>query len=259
MNSLKEKIKKGQNTFGTQLCMGETYVADIYGMLGFDFVWLDTEHSGIDYEKLLNCITVLRAHKTPVVVRVQMDNYNHTKKVLEMGVDGIIFPMVDTPEYADKCMKSTLYPPLGNRGSGPLGAVRYGMLPIKQYIDEQKDNLCRFIQIESETAVKNLPEIIKNPYIDGYIFGPFDMSGSIGRLSDVYCKENMSLIKEAVKILKANGKYIGMAMNSTEESEQRRWLELGVNMITSGADWDYIFRESKKTIEQLRRIGKEYQ
>ena len=259
MNILKEKIKKGEKTFGAQLCMGETYVADIYGMLGYDFVWLDTEHSGIDYGKLLNCITVLRAYKTPVVVRVQMDNYNHTKKVLEMGVDGIIFPMVDTPEYADTCMKSTLYPPLGNRGSGPLGAIGYGMKTNMQYIAEQEENLCRFIQIESETAVKNLPEIVKNPYIDGYIFGPFDMSGSIGRLGDVYCEKNISLVKEAVKILKANGKYIGMAMNSTDEAEQRRWLELGADMITSGADWDYIFRESKKTLEQLRAIAKDYQ
>lgn len=259
MNALKEKIKKGKKTIGSQLVFGETYVADIYGMVDLDFVWLDTEHSPIDYERLLNCITVLKAHGRSVVVRVQMDNYNHVKRVLEMGPDGIIFPMVDTAEYADKCMRSTLYPPLGNRGSGPLRARCYGLKPIKEYIDEQVDNLCRFIQIESAESVKNLPEMVKNPYIDGYIFGPFDMSGSIGRLSDVYCEENMALIREAVAILKANGKYIGMAMDSTEESEQRRWLDLGVDMITSGADFYYIAMESKKNSEKLRRIIKDYE
>lgn len=259
MNTLKEKIKKGKKTIGTQLVFGETYVADIYGMADFDFVWLDTEHSCIDYEKLLNCITVLKAHGRSVIVRVQMDNYNHTKRILEMGPDGIIFPMVDTAEYADKCMKSTLYPPLGNRGSGPLRARHYGLKPIKEYIDGQVDNLCRFIQIESAESVKNLPEIVKDPYIDGYIFGPFDMSGSIGRLSDVYCEENMRLIREAIKILKENGKYIGMAMDSIEEVEQRRWLDLGVDMITSGADFYYIAMESKKNCERLRRILKDYE
>ena len=259
MNALKEKIKAGKKTFGTQLCMGENYVADIYGMLDFDFIWLDTEHSAIDYGKLLNCITILKAHKKPVIVRAQMDDFNHTKRILEMGPDGIIFPTVDTPEYADKCMKSTLYPPLGNRGCGPLRGVVYGNTPIKEYIDDQLNNLCRFIQIESVTAVKNLPEIIKNPYIDGYIFGPFDMSGTIGRLSDVYCDENMSLIKEAIKILKENGKYIGMAMTSTDESEQRRWLDLGADMITSGADFDYIFTHAKRNAEQLRRVYKDYE
>ncbi len=259
MNELKRKIKAGKKTFGSQICMGETYVADIYGMMDYDFVWVDTEHSAIDYGKLLNCVTVLKAHKKPVIVRVQLDNYNHTKRVLEMGVDGIIFPMVDTAEYADKVIKSTLYPPLGSRGCGPIRAVEYGRIPIKEYIDDQVDNLCRFVQIESVTAVKNLPEIVKNPYIDGYIFGPFDLSGTIGRLSDVYCEENMSLIYEAVKILKDNGKYIGMAMTSTEEAEQRKWLNLGADMITSGADFDYIYRENKKNSEQLRRIIKDYE
>jgi 2-dehydro-3-deoxyglucarate aldolase/4-hydroxy-2-oxoheptanedioate aldolase len=259
MNALKEKIKAGKKTFGTQLCMGENYVADIFGMLDFDFIWLDTEHSAIDYGKLLNCITILKAHKRPVIVRVSNDDYNHTKRVLEMGPDGIIFPNVHTAEYADKCMKSTLYPPLGTRGSGPLRAVRYGDLPIAEYIADQENNLCRFIQIESITAVKNLPEIIKNPYIDGFIFGPFDMSGSIGRLSDVYCDENMALINEAVSILKANGKYIGMAMTSIDEAEQRKWLDLGADMITSGADFDYIFSFAKKNATQLRRILKDYE
>ena len=259
MNTLKKKIKAGEKIFGSHIAMGESYVADIYGMNDYDFVWVDTEHSPMDYEKLLNCVTILKAHNKPVIVRVQVDNYNHTKKVLEMGPDGIIFPMVDTPEYADKCMKSTLYPPLGNRGSGPLRAVRYGIDPIMDYVADQENNLCRFIQIESITAVKNLPEIVKNPYIDGYIFGPFDMSGSIGKLGDVYCEENMSLIKEAIKILKANGKFIGMSMTSTDEKEQRFWLDLGVDMVSSGAEYDYIMRESKKNATQLRRIIKDYQ
>ena len=156
-------------------------------------------------------------------------------------------------------MKSTLYPPLGNRGCGPLRAVLYGETKIKEYIDDQLNNLCRFIQIESVTAVENLPEMLKNPYIDGFIFGPFDLSGTIGRLSEVYCEENMSLIREAVEILKANGKYIGMAMTSTEESEQRKWYDLGADMITSGADYDYICREAKKNVEQLRRVVADYE
>ncbi|MBQ8295124.1 MAG: aldolase [Clostridia bacterium] len=259
MNVLKEKIKAGKKIIGTHLTMGDTFIADIYGMMGYDFVWVDTEHSPMDYGKLLTNLTVLKANKTPAVVRVQVDNYNHTKKVLEMGPDGIIFPMVDTAEYADKCVKSTLYPPLGTRGSGPLRAIRYGMDDMMEYVADQVDNLCRFIQIESITAVKNLPEIVKNPYIDGYIFGPFDMSGSIGRLGDVYCEENMSLIKEAIKILKDNGKFIGMSMTSTDEKEQRFWLDLGVDMVSSGADFDYIMRESRKNVTQLRRVLKDYE
>lgn len=259
MNSLKEKIKSGKKVFGTHLTMGESYVADIYGYMGFDFVWVDTEHSPMDYDKLLNCVTILKAHNTPAVVRVQLDNYNHTKRVLEMGPDGIIFPMVDTAEYADKCMKSTLYPPLGTRGCGPLRAVRYGLDNSVEYANNQLDNLCRFIQIESITAVKNLSEIVKNPYIDGYIFGPFDMSASIGRLGDLYGEENLALLKEAVQILKANGKFIGVSIGSTDPKDQQFWYDLGLDMVSSGVDFDYIMRESKKNANQLRELVKQYE
>lgn len=259
VNKLKEQIKAGKKIFGSHISMGETYVADIYGMLGYDFVWIDTEHSAIDYGKLLNCITVLNAHKTPVIVRVQMDNFNHTKRVLEMGPDGIIFPYVETAEYANECIKSTLYPPLGTRGSGPLRAVRYGLCSMRDYVDNQVDGLCRFIQIESKKGVKNLPEIMEIPYIDGYIFGPFDMSGSIGRLGDVYGAENMALIKRAIQLLKAKGKFIGVSMTSTDEQEQRFWYGLGVDMVSSGADFDYIMRESRKNAMQMREIVKDYQ
>lgn len=259
INEIKTKLKAGKKIFGSHISMGETYVADIYGMMGYDFVWIDTEHSCIDYEKLLNCITVLKAHKTPAIVRVQMNNFNHTKRVLEMGPDGIIFPYVETAEYADECMKSTLYPPLGTRGSGPLRAVRYGLDAMDDYVNNQRENLCRFIQIESKKGVENLPEIIKNPYIDGYIFGPFDMSGSIGQLGNVYGEDNMALIKKSIQMLKKQGKFIGVSMTSTNENEQRFWYELGVDMVSSGADFDYIMRESKKNAEQMRRVVKDYE
>ena len=63
MNTLKEKLSTKDKLFGTHLSMGDTYVADIFGQLGYDFIWIDTEHSCMDYQQLLNCITVLKAHK----------------------------------------------------------------------------------------------------------------------------------------------------------------------------------------------------
>ena len=69
----------------------------------------------------------------------------------------------------------------------------------------------------------------------------------------------MALIKETIAILKANGKFVGMSMTSTDEQEQRFWLDLGADMITSGVEFDYVMRASKKNAEQLRRVIAEYQ
>ncbi|MBQ8884795.1 MAG: hypothetical protein IJY62_00250 [Clostridia bacterium] len=258
MNILRDKIRKRKKICGPFLNMGEVYVADIFAREPYDYVWVDTEHSSMDYGSILNCLTVLKAHQMPAVVRLQMDNYNHTKRILEMGPDGVIFPNVETAEYADKCMRSTLYPPLGNRGAGPLLGNHYGRETIVEYASEQTENLCRFIQIESVKAIENLPEIMKNPYIDGYILGPCDLSGALGILGEIYHEKNISQVKKAIKLLKEHGKFVGVAFTSIEEEEQRRWLELGVDMIASGADFDFIFQNSRKNARQLQRLFKEY-
>lgn len=252
-NMLKEKIIAREKICGTHISMGNGYIADIFAMAGFDFVWIDTEHSVIDYKELLNCITIIRAHGVPVIVRVQVDNYNHTKRVLEMGVDGIIFPSVDTAEYAQKCIASTYYPPVGNRGFGPLRAVNYGFSDSDEYIRHQ-ERLCRFVQLESTRAIENLSDIVKNPYIDGYIFGPCDLSGTLGKPNQIYCAENLALIQKAIGILKEHGKYIGVSLGSTQEADQKKWLEMGVDMISSGTDYDYILRAAKENCIQMHRL-----
>lgn len=125
---IKDKIKNSDKIIGTHLTMGNYWIADIFGMSGIDYVWIDTEHSPLDYDKLLQCVTILKAHGTAVFVRTQIDDFNHTKRLLDMGIDGIIFPMVQSAEQAKKCISYTYYPPKGVRGFGPNRAVEYGRI-----------------------------------------------------------------------------------------------------------------------------------
>lgn len=101
-----------------------------------------------------------------------MQDFNHLKRVLEMGPDGIVFPMIKTAAEADTTMRATLYPPEGNRGFGPLRAVHNGLDDLTEYIAGESRMLCRFVQIETETAVCNLPEILKNPTSTALFLAP---------------------------------------------------------------------------------------
>ena len=192
-----------------------------------------------------------------MIVRVPMHDRNFVKKVLEMGVDGIIFPMVNTPEEAEQDISYVMYPPHGVRGFGPLGAVHWGMDDANEYIKKSDEQLCRFIQIETITAVKNLPEIVKNPYIDGYIFGPCDLSGSIGELNNVFGEHTIALIKEAIAILKENKKCIGVSTGSDDPKIVQFWHDLGINMISSGVDYDYMWRAAQRNLQNIRKIQEE--
>ena len=210
------KSRLHENLVGTHISMPDSIVSEILGRLGFDFIWIDTEHSEMPLSTLRNHLTAVNAGGTPALVRVSMNDYNHVKRVMEMGPDAVLFPMINTPEEARAAMSFCMYPPEGRRGFGPLRAVNYGIDNIDEYIATVNERTCRFIQIETETAVKNLPEIVKNPYIDGYFFGPCDLSGSIGELNQVFGEKTQKLIKEAIAILKDAGKPIGVSTGSTD-------------------------------------------
>lgn len=252
--TLWEKVRAAEQICGTHMALNCPQTTEILGQVGYDFIWVDSEHTAAGMQDLYYHIKGAQHAGTPVIVRVPMHDRNFVKKILEMGVDGIIFPMVNTPEEAQQDMSYVMYPPHGVRGFGPLGAVRWGMDDMDAYIEKADRELCRFIQIETVTAVKNLPEIVKNPYIDGYIFGPCDLSGSIGELNNVFGEHNIALIKEAIAILKENKKCIGVSTGSDDPKIIQFWHDLGINMISSGVDYDYMWRAAAKNLKNIRDI-----
>lgn len=248
------KDKLSSPICGTHISMTDSIASEVLGAIGFDFVWIDTEHSENNYTSLRNHITAVNAGGSAAIVRVSMHDFNHVKRVLEMGPDGIVFPMINTAAEADAAMRATLYPPEGNRGFGPLRAVRYGLDDLDEYITVESKKLCRFIQIETETAVRNLPEILQNPYIDGIIFGPCDLSGSIGELNQVFGERTQALIRHAIDLIRPTGKAIGVSTGSFDPAVTGFWYNLGINMISSGTDYDYILQTARENCRNLRKI-----
>jgi len=254
--TLKEKIKNHLPTVGMHVCLGDIASARIAGLAGYDFIWVDMEHSNVNLDNLLGHLIAIQAGGTAVIVRLPQDDLTYTKRVLEMGPDGVIFPMVKSAEQAKKLMDWTLYPPYGNRGFGPQHAVKYGYESTADYAAATCDHLCRFIQIEHIDAVNDLENIVQNPYIDGYIFGPCDLSGSIGELGQVYGANTTALVKKSVDILKAAGKYIGLSTGDTSEKALTHWRDMGVEMISAGADFEYLQQMAVSNLKKLESIYK---
>jgi 2-dehydro-3-deoxyglucarate aldolase/4-hydroxy-2-oxoheptanedioate aldolase len=254
MNRLKEKIKDHSKIIGTHLNFCDVGISRIAGLAGYDFIWIDLEHSYLSLDDLFAHILAIKSTGTPVIVRVPQDDLTYTKKVIEMGVDGIIFPMIRSAEQANKLIAATLYPPYGNRGFGPMGAVDFGFNDAKEYTHDTVDHLCRFIQIEHIDAVNDLEEIIKNEYIDGYIFGPNDLSGSINEICEVFEENTTELIKRAVSVLKKADKYIGLSTGDTSENVIKYWNSMGVDMISASSDFAILqagFLENRKKLESV--------
>lgn len=254
MTALKEKLRACAPLAGMHISLADSCIAELCGNLGYDFLWIDTEHTAIDYHTLLQHLIAAKAGGTETLVRIPWNDAILAKRVLEMGPTGIIFPVVNTPEELDRAMKSTLYPPHGTRGFGPMRAVRYGLDDADAYIAKGSLDMVRCVQIESFVAIENLAEMAKNPWVDCFIFGPCDLSGSIGELNKVFEPHTCALIDRAVAILRAAGKSIGVSTGSDDPKVLRYWHDKGVNVISAGTDYLHILSGARKVRENLRQI-----
>jgi 2-dehydro-3-deoxyglucarate aldolase/4-hydroxy-2-oxoheptanedioate aldolase len=254
MIDLKIKLRNSEFVVGMHSALTDCCITELCGNIGFDFIWIDTEHSAIDLYNLETHIIAAKAADVNSIVRIPWNDAVMAKRVLEMGPSGIIFPMVNTPEELDKAMKSTLYPPQGTRGFGPMRAVQYGLADADEYISKKSLELVRCVQIESYIAVDNLEKMAGNPYVDCFIFGPCDLSGSIGELNKVFEKNTMELMKRAVDILRKAGKSIGVSTGSDDPVVLKQWYDLGINFISAGTDYLHIASGAKKVLQYLRTL-----
>ena len=253
MNVLRQKINNHEKVCGSLVSLTDPCLCEILGNAGFDFIWIDTEHTYMSYKEVLCHLNAARSTGVGAVVRVPQNDLTFTKKILEMDVDGIIFPMVKTAEEAKELIEMTLYPPLGTRGFGPMRAIRYGADDAAQYTEKKSLDICRFIQIEHIDCVENLEEIVKIPYIDGFIFGPNDLSLSEGGLGEKTKKQTEENMKKAIEILQKHGKYIGISVGH-EKEVVKYWSQFSVDMFVAGADWTFVYSEAKRT----QRLLQEY-
>ena len=105
-------------------------------------------------------------------------------------------------------------------------------------------------------AIENLEDIAENPYIDGFVFGPVDLSGSLGCLTEVLDEngETQKWMRKAIAILKAKGKYIGISYGDTRPEVIKHWHDMGIDMSSVGSDFGYLSEQGTKALETLRSV-----
>ena len=252
--NLKEKIQNGKSICGTLVNIPSVSVTEMMGYCDYDYLWIDLEHSAITIDCCYNMLVAAKSVGKQAIVRVPQNDLTYTKKVLEMGPDGIIFPMVHNAKEAEELLSYTLYPPYGARGCGPQRAVRYGIDDEIAYFKSGPMDLCRFMQIECKTFVDELEQIVDNPYIDGFILGLADLSGSINKIGDFFGEENLALAQKAIDIATKHNKIVGSATLATDEKTLTMLHNMGIKMITCGADFNYIVNGAKKTFETVKKV-----
>jgi len=254
MNKLKEKLSRGEKALGTHILFNESRITELVGSLGFDYLWIDTEHTALSLDDVERHLFAARLADVTALVRIPWNDPVRAKPILEMGPGGIIFPMVNSYEDAQRAVKSCLYPPRGNRGYGPRRASFYGMIPLEDYLKQAENEILRIIQIEHIDAVRDLDRILTIQEIDAYIIGPMDLSASIGKIGQLDDPEVCALFDEIITKVHTAGKPVGVSLGLLDEAGIEKWKKRGVDLISLACESDFIIAQGSKLLESMKRI-----
>ncbi|GFS44465.1 phosphoenolpyruvate carboxylase family protein [Actinidia rufa] len=234
--SLKSRLKNGETLYGLFLLSFSPTLAEIAGLAGYDFVIVDMEHGHGGVADALPCLHALAATRTAAILRLPESSPTWAKKALDLGPQGIMFPMIDSPKMARKAISYCRFPPNGVRGSAHtiVRASDYGI--DAGYLSNYEDELLIMCQVECEDGVKKIDEIAAVDGVDCVQMGPLDLSASMGYLWDPGNKKVRAVLRAAEKAVLGTkgGAYLsGFAMphDSPEDLRLR-----GYHMVSGAVD-----------------------
>lgn len=250
VNTFKRGLREGRRQIGIWSQIGSPTAIEMIAGSGFDFVGIDAEHGPSDLVTVWAQVqAVASGGNSHVMVRLPSCDPVLVKQYLDMGVQTLVFPQVDTAEQAKAIVASTRYPPKGVRGyCGAPRAANFGR--IKDYPFTAADEICVLVQPESVKAVENIEAIAAIDGVDGFFVGPGDLSADMGILHGALKPEIVDAIIAAGRRMRAAGKASGIIC--ADEAVTRRYIESGFDIVCVGSDQGILVSGSDALAKTFR-------
>jgi 2-keto-3-deoxy-L-rhamnonate aldolase RhmA len=230
---VKEKLREGRPVFAATVTVNSTDVAAHLATAGFDFLWVEMEHSPVTLESLRNMVLATRGLAAQTFARVPVNEVWTAKRVLDAGVSGVIFPFTSTPELAQQAACACKYPPVGRRGSG-ANLAKFAWPDADRYHDSADENVTVIIIIEEARAVERIDEIAATPGVDVLFIGTSDLSFSLGLRGDQKDPRLQEAIAKVLEAGKRHGKFVGRPAANAEQVKQ--YVEQGFRLFQAPTD-----------------------
>jgi len=251
-NPVKEKIARGEPTYGTMLAeMISPAIPQILKNAGYDWFVVDCEHSA---PKQHDCAMMIRcAHEIglPIFFRISLTVQQMLSKLLDLGATGFVIPNVETVAQAREIIRWTKYPPLGGRGrGGMMGCEDYAIGLSPELLSAADDYTMIAVQIETTAGVENCQQIFAVEGIDACFVGPADLSVSMGIPGQADNPQLAEAVEKVFQTAAAEGVAPGIHVSTV--ADVRYWVERGRLFMCYNYDIRMIYEASRAALEQLR-------
>lgn len=250
MHVFLEKIQAGQLCLGTCISLSDPQTTEALGP-DVDILWIDLEHTSLSLSDVKAGMMALKGTDTAALVRVPWNDPVRVKPVLDLGADGVIFPMICNAADVRQAVSACRYPPVGERGFGPLRPLEYGRRDAAEFCDEADENIMVVVQIEQAEAVENIDEILAVPGLTSLAFGPMDLSASLGHRGQPGHPEVEAAVRHVVAQAKAAGIPTGVSIGSAPATVCQ-WADYGLNWICCGVDVTLMIQSFNDVARKVR-------
>jgi 4-hydroxy-2-oxoheptanedioate aldolase len=248
-NAFKRALRAGKRQIGLWSTLSSSYTVETVAGAGFDWLLLDTEHSPSDLENLLTQLQAAAPYASHPIVRVPWNDMVTVKRVLDIGAQSLLIPYVQDADEARNAVAHTRYPPAGVRGvAGTTRATRFGR--VKDYAKRAHEEICVLVQVETQSALKNIEAICAIDGVDGVFIGPADLHASMGYAGETANAAVKPLIDDAIRRIRKAGKAPGIL--TPNEADARHWLECGALFVAVGSDAGILARGADALAAKFR-------
>jgi len=251
-NRVKQGLRAGKLQLGVALWqLRSAEIARVYAAVGFDWIFLDTEHGGFDIETVQDICRVANLANIAPIVRATDVQYPLIARALDCGAQGIIFPRVESPELLERAVSWTQFPPKGARGFGLAGPqTGYGAHSMSEVIDHMNANTLVVLQIETVRAFEARNELLSVAGIDAVLIGPADLSVSLGVPGEF---QHPRMI-ETIEAIRDSCVRFGVApgLHARSSALAKFWRDRGMLFLSCSNEVALLQERASEVIAELR-------
>ena len=256
-NALRAALKTGRVCLGSFQLLNDLASTEILLGAGFEFTLIDAEHRGFDPHRVETLIVA--AHGVgpdkAAMVRIKEISRGSVQYALDSGADGVLVPLVNSRNEAERVVEFCRYPPLGTRGlNSAARAARWGQPDAAAYAAHQNENTVVFVQIETAQGLENVEAVAQTPGLDGLFVGPMDLSHGMGLTGQFGHPKVRAAIAHVFQTGLENGKFLGVLAPDREFGE---WcVKHGARFVVCLSDARYLKAATEKAVEEFKHLEK---
>jgi len=230
--SLSERLSTIKPLIGCMITTRSSENAEALCLAGFEWLFLDLEHSTLDIPSAQQIIQTVCRHAY-AVIRLSRNRPEYFARALDTGCDGVIVPSINSASEAHEAVERARYPPLGSRGIGLARAQGYG-LRFSEYLANANSTTALILQIEHADAVQCIDEILAVPGFDAVFIGPYDLSASMGLAGQTSAPEVLQAVDTVRQAcMRANIPYGMFCMTALQGRQE---IDKGARLMVAGSD-----------------------